>query len=705
MRLFSELRRRNVLRMSVLYVITAWLIMQVTEVLMGLAALPEWIGPAVLAMLAIGFPIALIFAWIYEITPEGLKLEKDVDRSASITHATGRRMDFIAIAILTGAVILFSIDKWWVGGPPEKSIAVLAFENMSGDQEQEYFSDGISEEILNLLAKMPELTVISRSSSFSFKGKDVSLPEVAEQLNVAHILEGSVRRVGDRVRITAQLIDANSDSHLWSQSYDRAIDDIFAVQDEIAAAISDALKLKLAADGGESPFRPVPQVANSEAYDAYLKGRELTHHRTKDALQEAIGYLERSVSLDTHYAPAHAQLAIASLLYHGYGHEEGRRIAALHLDRAQALEPDLAEAYAGRALMAMNDDPESTITLACKALAVNPNYVDAMTWLRIALSSLGREQEAYKVLEQMLVTDPLSIIARTHHAGWLTDRGRVEEAHKIADRITVQSPPAGYRLHARISFWGEGDLSAALSWGLRASLNDHHASNAFLCVREFDEARRIAAPYELWIDVAEGRFDEAVQAARRQVQSNPNGAYYLADAAEALTRAGRVDEALELYERAFDLSPEGRSMIAWGPYYAVQLALARRKSGDEESAQAAALMARQGNDASRKAGEENQVTDMVEAMISAFDHDSNGAIDALRAAIRHGLRWWPIFDDPVFEDLQDEPGFVALRQELDAILTEEHEKILQLICFNNPVPEGWQPMPVTCRGAIEQRGL
>ena len=705
MRLFSELRRRNVLRMAVLYVITAWLIMQVTEVLMGLAALPDRIGPAVLALLAIGFPIALIFAWIYEITPEGLKLEKEVDRSASITHVTGRRMDFIAIAILTGAVILFAVDKWWVGGPPEKSIAVLAFENMSGDQEQEYFSDGISEEILNLLAKMPELTVISRSSSFSFKGKDVSLPEVAEQLNVAHVLEGSVRRVGDRVRITAQLIDANSDSHLWSQSYDRAIDDIFAVQDEIAAAISDALKLKLAVDVGERPFRPATQVASSEAYDAYLKGRELTHHRTKDALQEAIGYLERSVSLDTNYAPAHAQLAIATLLYHGYGHQEGRRIAARHLDRAQALEPDLAEAYGGRALMAMNDDPESTITLARKALTMNPNYVDAMTWLRIALSSLGHEQEAYTVLEQMLVTDPLSIIARTHYADWLMDRGRVEEAHKIADRIIEQSPPAGYRLHARISFWGEGDLSAALSWGLRGSRNDNHAWNALLCVREFDEARRIAAPYELWIDAAEGRTDEVVQAARRQVQSNPNGAYFFADAAEALTRAGHVDEGLVLYERAFDLSPEGRSIIRWGPYYAVQLALARRKSGDEESAQAAALMARQGNDASRKAGEENQVTDMLDAMISAFDHDADGAIDALRAAIRHGLRWWLIFDDPLFEDLQDEPGFVVLRQELDAILTEEHEKILQLICFNNPVPDDWQPMPETCRGVIEQHGL
>ncbi len=179
MGLISELRRRNVIRMAVLYAVAAWFIMQVVEVVMDLAKLPDWIGPTTLGLLAIGFPIALIFSWFYEITPEGISLEKDVDRSESITHVTGRRLEFIVISLLCAAVILFAYDKWGIGGPPEKSIAVLAFENMSGDPEQEYFSDGISEELLNLLAQIPELRVISRSSAFSFKGKNIDIPTVA----------------------------------------------------------------------------------------------------------------------------------------------------------------------------------------------------------------------------------------------------------------------------------------------------------------------------------------------------------------------------------------------------------------------------------------------------------------------------------------------------------------------------------------------
>ena len=181
MGLVSELRRRNVFRMAVLYAVAAWLIMQVAEVIIGLANLPEWIGPTILGVLAVGFPIALIFSWFYELTPEGISLEKDVKPGESTTHVTGRRMDFIVISMLAAAVILFAYDKWWIGPPPEKSIAVLAFENMSGDPEQEYFSDGISEELLNVLAQIPELTVISRSSAFSFKGQDIDYPRDGER--------------------------------------------------------------------------------------------------------------------------------------------------------------------------------------------------------------------------------------------------------------------------------------------------------------------------------------------------------------------------------------------------------------------------------------------------------------------------------------------------------------------------------------------
>ena len=373
----SELRRRNVLRMAVLYAVASWLIMQVAEVLIALAKLPDWIGPTTLILLAVGFPIALIFSWFYEITPEGISLEKDVDPARSITHVTGRRLDFIVISMLVAAVILFAYDKWWIGGPPDKSIAVLAFTNMSDDPEQEYFSDGISEELLNLLAQLPGLRVAARTSSFQFKGQNEDIAKIADALNVAYILEGSVRKSRNKLRVTAQLIKADDGFHLWSSSYDRELDDVFAVQDEIAGAISDALKVKLALVAGEAVQPTVIKAANTDAYDAYLQGRELIRLRGRPNLEEAVRHLERALRLDNNFAPAHAQLAIATTLLGFFGpitREETRRTAISHLDRAHELEPDLAETHGGRALLAnLTSDWESSIEHARKALRSNPS--------------------------------------------------------------------------------------------------------------------------------------------------------------------------------------------------------------------------------------------------------------------------------------------------------------------------------------------
>jgi TolB-like protein/Flp pilus assembly protein TadD len=711
MGLVSELRRRNVLRMAVLYVVAAWLIMQVAEVIIGLAKLPDWIGTTTLILLAVGFPIALIVSWFYELTPEGISLEKDVAAAEAITHITGRRMDFVVIALLCAGLILFAYDKWWTGPPPEKSIAVLAFENMSGDPEQEYFSDGISEELLNALAKLPGLRVAARTSSFQFKGRNEDIVEIAAALNVAHILEGSVRKSGNKLRITAQLIKADDGFHLWSETYDRELDDVFVVQDEIAGAISEALKVKLALVAGETVFTSVKKAANTDAYDAYLQGRELIHHRNREAMEGAVRHLERSLRLDENFAPAHAQLAIASMLLTSYvltDREEAWRKVIRHLDRAQELEPDLAEAHAGRALLAQYaNDYESTIEHARRALASNPNYIDAMKWLSAGLGNLGRDEEADAILEQMLVTDPLSIVGRLHVIGELRDRGRIEKAHEVADQLIARSPSAGYRAHAQISLWSEGKLAETLSWALRASHNDPYVMLVFNAVGEFEEARRIDSHFAHWIDAAEGRWDEAVRAAQRYVQLYPDSAQFIADVAEVLYRAGRIDEALPLYERAHNLEPEGRPIPGmFGNVWAMQLALARRKAGDEEGAQAAAQIARQAPHAARRAaGQKNLMHDTVEAMIAAFDDDPDRAIEALQSAIRHGARWSMGFDDPIFEDLWDEPRFVALRQEVDALLAEEHEKVLQLICFNNPVPEDWQPMPETCEGVVQQSSL
>ena len=318
MGLISELKRRNVFRMAVLYVIAAWLVMQVAEVVIGLANLPEWIGPTLLAVLAIGFPIALVISWFYEITPEGLALEKDVPEGASITQATGRRMDFIVIAVLAAGLILFAADKWWPQGPLERSIAVLAFDNMSADPNEEYFSDGISEEILNLLAQIRPLKVIARQSSFFFKGKDTPIATIAEQLNVGWVLEGSVRRHDQQVRVTAQLIDARDSTHVWSRTYDRDLSsaNLFHVQTDIARAVTRELQVTLTGQD-EQRLQRVP-TENTEAYTAYLLGRERLRDRKVDELAQAVEQFALAIELDPEFAAAWSGLADACYLYNIY---------------------------------------------------------------------------------------------------------------------------------------------------------------------------------------------------------------------------------------------------------------------------------------------------------------------------------------------------------------------------------------------------
>jgi TolB-like protein len=271
MSLFGELKRRNVFRVAIAYSVVAWLVAQVAELAMESFGSPDWVMKTLLLLLAIGLPIAIVFAWAFEMTPEGVKREKDVDRTTSITHQTGRKINTIIISVLVIALGFSVVTHRWAGGDgtespavdaptqttasSDQSIAVLPFVNMSNDADNEYFSDGISEELLNVLVRVEGLRVASRTSSFAFKGKDTSIPNIAESLGVEHVLEGSVRKAGNTVRVTAQLIDARTDTHLWSETYDRKLEDIFAIQDEISGHIVEALKIALGAGGEQTTAR------------------------------------------------------------------------------------------------------------------------------------------------------------------------------------------------------------------------------------------------------------------------------------------------------------------------------------------------------------------------------------------------------------------------------------------------------------------
>jgi TolB-like protein len=511
-RLISELKRRNVFRMAVLYVLAAWLVMQVAEVVIGLANLPEWIGPALLAVLALGFPIALVISWFYEITPEGLALEKDVPEGQSITHVTGRRMDFIVIAVLSAGLILFAGDKWWPRGPMELSIAVLPFKNMSADPDREYFADGISEETLNLLAHIPSLKVAARTSAFSFKNMNVGIPTIASQLNTRYVVEGSVRTDGDRVRITAQLIDSKDGMHVWSQTYERDLsaEDLFYIQSDVARAITDKLRVTLTAED-EQRLAKVP-TENTEAYEAYLLGRHWLADRKVDELGKAAAQFAKAIELDPNFAGAYSGLADACFLYveysGGHAHEDcppwdpagklsSRAVVAPLARKAVELDPELGEAWVslGNALDGEADslaDKGSRSEMLAKVreahaayergLSLNPSYTQAYLWYANSLAGAGYDNwedwlEAWKagtwqsVVKRGLEVDPLSITL--HHRlseppMWARTK---EEALHHARRIVEIAPdsPRGYVRLGELSWTELGRIDESIRWTSKAA--------------------------------------------------------------------------------------------------------------------------------------------------------------------------------------------------------------------------------------------
>jgi len=741
MSFIRELKRRNVIRVGIAYAVASWLLIEVSATTFPMLRLPEWTATFVVVLLLIGLPLALIFAWAYELTPEGLKKEKDVDRSSSITRVTGRKLDFMIIAVLVMAVAYFAYDEIFIDSAqeeaaagastrveevtetdtPELSIAVLPFVNMSSDPEQEFFSDGISEELLNMLAQFPGLRVAARTSSFQFKGKNQDIATIADTLNVAHVLEGSVRKSGTKLRITAQLIKADDGFHLWSSTYDRELDDIFAVQNEIAGAISDALKVKLALDAASGNAQPpsMIQAANTQAYEAYLRGRQLIHRRGRESLEDAVRYLDRALRLDESFAPAHAHLAIATTLLlespSSYGElslEEVRRRAIPHFERALELEPNLAEAHGGLALISMNSgDLTSAIAYAHRALELNPSYIDAMNWLYLALANLGQYEEQEAVYKRIFSVDPLSIIGRLNYGGWLAGHHDIEGAHKVADELLEQSAWAGYSIHAQTAIYNEGKVAESLYWSLQAyaadpgdMLSNTYLVNSFSWIGEHDEARRISDSLTYLVDTSEGRFDDAVQSTQRKLELDPNNPEVIIVAADVLYNAGRFDEARLLYERMLKFLPEGRP-VDNQPYATIRLALSRRKGGDELSAQTAIEIANDDINQRLSVGFDNQFLTSSVAMLAAYNNDRDATLAALKKALKLGLRDPRFFDDAVFDAVRANPRFKVLRDELDGILAEEEQKLLQLICFNNPAPGAWQPLPATCDGVQEQHRL
>jgi len=430
----------------VLYAVAAWLIMQVTEVVKDLANLPDWIGPTILGLLALGLPIALVISWFYELTPEGISPEKDVDPEASITHVTGRRLDLLVISLLCAAVILFAYDKWWMSDPPDRSVAVLPFVNISGNPDNEYLSDGLTETLLHALAQLPDLKVPARTSSFFFKGQNIDIREIAMKLGVNNVLEGSVQRDGNKVRIVAQLTEADTGFQLWSNTYDREITDIFDVQDDVANRVALAMKVILAGNTGSSVDKiEVVGTNNLAAYEEYLKGLQQKNVGTNtDRLRAEISF-KRALAMDPDYYEAMLQLAYTYELLRSGGaitSAEAIENSRPWLDRLLEERPDNGLALALdttiRGFDSVNVEQRQAALIA--AIERTPNEPQLYDTLAFLLRYTGQPEEALQWLERGITVDPLAWNLHLTRMLWKMRVGDIDEAEASYARGIAANP-------------------------------------------------------------------------------------------------------------------------------------------------------------------------------------------------------------------------------------------------------------------------
>jgi TolB-like protein len=447
MSFINELKRRNVFRVGVAYLIGAWLLLQIADVVLGNISAPEWVFKVIMLVVGIGLPLALFFAWAFELTPGGVKREHEVDRSQSMRQKTGLKLDRGIIVILVVALGYFVWESRFESDevtPPvahsaqidqpatqtsvdqEQSVAVLPFVNMSSDPEQEYFSDGITEEIINALVKIPGLSVPARTSVFGFKGQQGDVKNIGEQLGVAHILEGSIRSQGNQVRITAQLIKVSDGFHLWSQTYDRKLDNIFIVQEEIASAIAEVLTGELGLGETSVPNK----TRNMEAYDLYLQGRSLLRKRDEQATE----ILEQATLADPDFAPAWAALAIA------YQVTRQQDKAMQTAETALQLDPDNVDALDALASVLRTKMRWGEAEYYYdRALAIDPHSAELLEDYAEFLAYVGRTDEALDVTSRGIEIDPKLIPLLVAHMEALLSNGKPEEALQVFTDVTSEA--------------------------------------------------------------------------------------------------------------------------------------------------------------------------------------------------------------------------------------------------------------------------
>src|SRR5256714_3869646 len=538
---FSELKRRNVYKVTIAYIVAGWALSQGVAQVFPIFDIPNWVIRLIVLLIVIGLPIALVLSWTFEITPQGIKRTEDVDLAASAQQSKKRTWIFVVVIGAVLSIGLFLLGRYSTAnktgspaGITNKSIAVLPFDNLSRDPDNAYFCEGVQDEILTRLAKVADLKVISRTSTQHFKSTPDNLPQIAKQLGVAHILEGSVQKSNDQVRVNVQLINALTDAHLWADTYDRKLTDIFAVESEIAKTIAETLQARLT--GSEKNSIAKAPTANPEAYELYLKGRFFWNKRTGGDLRKSIEYLKQAIAKDPGYALAYAALADSYGLLRFYGGAspaESVVPAEAAAKKALELDDSLAEAHASLGLIATEElEVNRGVNELERAIQLNPNYATAHHWLGLALATLRQSDRSIGELKRALELDPLSMIINA-------------------------------------------DLSIIYLYARRYDAAEAQARKTL----EID-SRSFVAHYYLGAALQlTGRLKEAIPEFQKAVELN-NDPYSIAMLVQGYARNGQTDEARKLLARLNEMAKSAEV-----PEYA--FALAYTSLGDKDRAIAA----------------------------------------------------------------------------------------------------------------------
>ena len=608
--IWTELKRRNVVRVAISYGVVSWLIIQVIQTAIDLLDLPDWLDRAAFFALLVGLPFALIFSWIYDRTQDGWKKTSDMDAAGEKSSLSADRLNLVIIGSSILLVLLIFIgpvaftEKDGSGEVPKPakteapaSIAVLPFVDLSPEQDQEYFSDGLSEELMNVLAKVPSLKVAGRTSAFAFKGRNENLVEIGKALRVAHVLEGSVRKSGNRLRITAQLIKADDGFHLWSETYDRELSDIFAIQDEIADEILTSLT-SVIGTGNQAPA--VERASSLDAYDLVLLAQQKSATYDTAKIEEAVVHLDEAIKLDPTYAKAwFARASVEVLRSDGPGYygrrpyEEAVVNARAFLAKGFALSPDDAEGrWLEAGILNILGEREKSELLYKRVLRENPNK--APNNYAVLLSFLNREDEAFELYKAGVERDPLQPIVRSNYINKLMAFGQREEAIKEFESWKKYARPQDQLVLANLELQlliQQGKLADALTLGLK-TLEEHPESTSLigniadLYVRlgEYGKARDMPTPAALYAMSLDGDLQLARETVEAMIAARPN-------LLDLKNNYFSMMVGLGAFERALDYAPnlqedQVRQENCTGQSFPIfDLAIAYRETGNAAEAE------------------------------------------------------------------------------------------------------------------------